>query len=636
MVEQLRLPGMCSCFGWDKDGDLLAVITDKSANLLMWDANSCRSNWLDTGIRDPLNVLIWSKTGPTVAIGSYRGNLVIYNHKTSRKVPVIGKHSKAITCGAWSSGNLLALGAEDRTLSISNLDGDTLRVATLRAEPADVQFCEMKQDERSNSENTVSLVVGGKTLYLFNLYDPDNPIELAFQSRYGSIVSYKWFGDGYILIGFSAGYFVVISTHMKEIGQELFQAKNHRESLTGICISTTIGKAASCGDNSIKIHELNDLKDTSNVITLDDERGLDHMDWSEDGQLLAVSTSKGNLHVYLSKLPLLGSACQTRVAYLTSLLEVTVTSAVEPIASITVAADIEPTFLALGPFHLALGMNNRAWFYLMGETNVDLLRDREYLGTVQDMQVNADYCAVRYEGKIQLHVLESEGVVTEDRESKIFPETGKTDVISTMALTPDFLIWGTDMGGIGYFLLEDWTMVSEFKHITGIKDMVAEPSGTKLALIDSKNQGYIYNPNTDQLVLMKDLPEGTKKILWDQNPMDKDKLIVYDGEALHTFILDLDNVSGATVSHLGVTKVPLGQFPILLYGGEVSLQTQSGKLVKVVLSSHDIAHNISTFKPDQLRQLLVKNLALGRLTNGWAICDLLDSKEVISGAGRSG
>ena len=111
--------------------------------------------------------------------------------------------------------------------------------------------------------------------------------------RYGNIVAYKWFGDGYILIGFSAGYFVVISTHMKEIGQELFQAKNHKDSLSGISISTNINKAASCGDNTIKIHELSDLKDTSNVITLDDERGLDHMDWSEDGQLLAVSTSKG-------------------------------------------------------------------------------------------------------------------------------------------------------------------------------------------------------------------------------------------------------------------------------------------------------------------------------------------------------
>jgi WD repeat-containing protein 19 len=45
----------------------------------------------------------------------------------------------------------------------------------------------------------------------------------------------------------------------------------------------------------VKIHELTDLKDTSHVLTLDEERGLENMDWSEDGQLLAVSTSKVRL-----------------------------------------------------------------------------------------------------------------------------------------------------------------------------------------------------------------------------------------------------------------------------------------------------------------------------------------------------
>ena len=43
------------------------------------------------------------------------------------------------------------------------------------------------------------------------------------------------------------------------------------------------------------------------------------------------------------------------------------------------------------------------------------------------MQLNADYCAVRYEGKIQLHVLEGEGFVKEERER-------------------EKLVWGTDMG----------------------------------------------------------------------------------------------------------------------------------------------------------------------------------------------
>jgi hypothetical protein len=58
-------------------------------------------------------------------------------------------------------------------------------------------------------------------------------------------------------------------------------------------------------------------------------------------------------------------------------------------------------------------------------------------------------------------------VVPEDQESKIFPEAGLNDVISCMALTPDFLVYGTDMGGIAYFFLEDWTTVTKFKHITG-------------------------------------------------------------------------------------------------------------------------------------------------------------------------
>lgn len=73
-----------------------------------------------------------------------------------RKISIIGKHTKKITCGAWSAENLLALGSDDKTISISNVDGDTLRQTQLRAEPLDIEFSEMKGDERSSvGENTV-------------------------------------------------------------------------------------------------------------------------------------------------------------------------------------------------------------------------------------------------------------------------------------------------------------------------------------------------------------------------------------------------------------------------------------------------------------------------------------------------
>ena len=39
---------------------------------------------------------------------------------------------------------------------------------------------------------------------------------------------------------------------------------------------------------------------------------------------------------------------------------------------------------------------------------MEFVRDREYLGTVQGIHLNADYCAVRFDGgKLQLHLLES-------------------------------------------------------------------------------------------------------------------------------------------------------------------------------------------------------------------------------------
>ena len=77
-----------------------------------------------------------------------------------RKVPVLGKHTRKIICGSWSNENLLALGSEDKTITVSNVEGDTIRQTALRAEPQELQFSEMKGDERSQiGENTVIFLV---------------------------------------------------------------------------------------------------------------------------------------------------------------------------------------------------------------------------------------------------------------------------------------------------------------------------------------------------------------------------------------------------------------------------------------------------------------------------------------------
>ena len=65
-----------------------------------------------------------------------------------------------------------------------------------------------------------------------------------------------------------------------------------------------------------------------------------------------------------------------------------------------------------------------------------------------------------------------------------------------------------------------------------------------------------------------------KKILWDSSVADKDVFVAFDGDQLHTFLVNPEDSEGISCSSLGKTKVPAGQFPVLLFGGEVSLQTQ--------------------------------------------------------------
>ena len=64
----------------------------------------------------------------------------------------------------------------------------------------------------SDNECIVSVNMDGKTILLYNLNHHYNALELAFQPRYGVIVSYEWFGDGHIMVGFSNGYLIEIST----------------------------------------------------------------------------------------------------------------------------------------------------------------------------------------------------------------------------------------------------------------------------------------------------------------------------------------------------------------------------------------------------------------------------------------
>ncbi|CAG5939375.1 unnamed protein product [Menidia menidia] len=623
---ELSLPGRCVGMDWDKDGDILAVIAAKSSSIFLWDASVSKTSQIDSGMsKDQMSFILWSKAGPLLAVGTAKGNLLIYNQQTSRKIPVLGKHTKKITCGCWSSQNLLALGSDDHSLSISNHEGDTIRQTSLHGEPAEMYFSVMKTDERSSQgENTVSVAVDKKILTLVNVNDPQNPIELTFQRRYGNIVSYRWYGDGYILIGFSNGYFVGISTHIREIGGELYQAHNHKDSLNSVAISPALNKAATCGDNSIKIYELSDLNDISSIVQLDDEtKGLDQMSWTDDGQLLAVSTQKGTLHVFLTKLPILGGSFGTRMAYLTSLLEVTVSNQVEGESPVAIEVEVEPTFIAVGPYHVAVGMNNKAWFYALVDQKpgFNKLKDVEYLGTIASMCLNADYAAALFEGKVQLHMIEGKDQ-QERKQMKLFPDDDRKDRILCHALTADFLYYGTDQGNVVCVFVEDLEAVSSYSHPVGVRKVFPDVNGTRLVFIDDKNDGFLFSPSnaTASCFELPNFSPTITGVLWDNWHSDRGVFVAYDEDKVYTYALHKTTIYGPQVVSVGSTALLFSQKPLLLYNGDLTCQTASGKTSEVALSTHSFLKHPATDSAEELSKQLAQALMLKRFHEAWRLC----------------
>ncbi|EGW09992.1 WD repeat-containing protein 19, partial [Cricetulus griseus] len=518
--SEISLPGNCVAMDWDKDGDILAVIAEKSSCIYLWDANTNKTSQLDNGMRDQMSFLLWSKNGSFLAVGTIKGNLLIYNHQTSRKIPVLGKHTKKITCGCWNTENLLALGGEDKMITVSNQEGDTIRQTPVKSEPSDIKFSTSKTDDRiSSAENIISAVVGKKMLFLFHMNEPDNPVDLEFQQAYGSIVCYSWYGDGYIMVGFSRGTFLAISTHFPEVGQEIFKARDHKDNLTSVALSQTLNKAATCGDNCIKIHDLTELRDMYAIINLDDEnKGID-----------------------LAK------------------------------------AD---------------------WYFVIA------------------VMENNDCCMIENE------LLDAQ----EERETRLFPAVDDKCRILCHALTSDFLIYGTDTGIIQYFFIEDWQFVNDYRHPVGVKKLFPDPNGTRLVFIDEKSDGFVYCPVNDATYEIPDFSPTIKGVLWENWPMDKGVFIAYDDDKVYTYVFHKDTIQGSKVILAGGTKLPFSHKPLLLYNGELTCQTQSGKINSIYLSTHSFLDNTKDVDPADLRQMLMQTLMLKRFSDAWEICKMLNDR----------
>ncbi|TDH66199.1 uncharacterized protein CCR75_006194 [Bremia lactucae] len=358
LVDQIvpPSPSMCTLLEWSVSGSILAIVQANSSSLVLWEPTKIEQHQLVELPCKDISYLKWSTSPNSLMVNLFLSGKLLRNSHLAvvwccnslllarleakftfmTTLKVASKHKRRILCGDWNLENKFAFGSEDRQITICLPSGETIDQVKIKASPRSITF----GGKKGNKNSILSVNMGGKTILLYDLTERENALELAFQARYGKIVSYQWFGHGYIVAGFSSGYVVIISTHLKHIGQEQYCVKFHEQSLREIVYNEANEVVATCGDNCIKVVRMSDWKEiaveyldsdasalTSNIVpssmssssALGDPSSsgtcpmqvpsmtFEDLEWTRDGRILSISSQNGCLHNFI----ILNSVLQT-------------------------------------------------------------------------------------------------------------------------------------------------------------------------------------------------------------------------------------------------------------------------------------------------------------------------------------
>ncbi len=170
---------------------------------------------------------------------------------------------------------------------------------------------------------------------------------------------------------------------------------------------------------------------------------------------------------------------------------------------------------------------------------------RSYLGTVRRLQVGPEHAAALCDGgRIELHWL---GAPPADApESVLLPEPGAPPA-TCLALTPHFCVYGDAEGGITYFHLNAWKVLSQFKHVVGVKLVFADPAGTRVFFVDDKDEAFVYTPVNDAVLPVPGLAAlaaGAAAVLWDVRPGDVGTFAFVGKDKIATCLVDANHYLG--------------------------------------------------------------------------------------------
>ena len=131
--------------------------------------------------------------------------------------------------------------------------------------------------------------------------------------------------------------------------------KLHKKHLADLAYSPALKRMATCGERSIRMVDAEDWSEVKNSsVHLREEEGrLESIQWTDDGYIISVGSSTGVLYSYLACTPVVNAVYRSRIAYMSSLREISIVDVSTDLPAQRLEIDIEPSFVGLGPNHAA-------------------------------------------------------------------------------------------------------------------------------------------------------------------------------------------------------------------------------------------------------------------------------------------
>ena len=402
------------------------------------------------------------------------------------------------------------------------------------------------------------------------------------------------------------------------IGEEKYAQQVHKSKLITFSYNDVLKRVATAGNDGVHVLDaktFHELK--AEFISQEDiENGkISDVKWSPDGQILSIATLSGNIYNFLAKMDTLFATYSSTLCYLSSLREISIINTKRRTRPVEVTLPLEPTVIAIGAKHVAGGMNNKVYYHRIGNNNNNnnnnknyhrdngsdfIVNEQEYVGKVKEVILNDYFAAVLTDTKVFLHPIEkSTSSKSYQEQSKSFPtrEEGSYAKVSCIGLTDDFLFYGTEAGAVEVFYLHEWMTLAgaELRLDNSIKKVFPNQSGTRVVVVDSSNQVFLFNPVTgggvnQSITLFEDTPTTISNIIWDVN--EKNVIHIFEGKYAHSYVYAPTTIKGPLLVKLGPVEVSsegavtLRSERVLIGNGLVVLLSTSGSLTCQNVDGH--------------------------------------------------